>query len=137
MRLSLRIVPSKTDYPRLGVWIFCITWLFGNVALIIGFNGTADVPGLCGFAIACVAWWVGYAMGGTKSLIGKAIGFLVIGIWILGIFGAAVSSFHHYITDLFFWGSTAEVFLLVIAAARSGQYIIRAEKQSAFVGNTK
>ncbi len=53
MRSLVKLIPSKGDHPRLGTWTFCIAWLIGNVALIIGFNGgQGKVPAIRAFVIA-------------------------------------------------------------------------------------
>ncbi len=120
MQSPLRILPSKADYHRLAVPIFCVSWLIGNVALIVGLNGAGGtIPAVCGFTIACVIWWGGYRLGGMKRPIGTAIGFLAIGIWMLNLVGAIVFAFHHYAADPFFWCSTITLFLLIVAMALS------------------
>ena len=118
MRLLERLIPSKRDHPRLGVWTFCIAWLIGNIALAIGFNGgQGEVPAICIFAIACISWWGGYRLGGTKSRVGNTVGFLAIGIWILNFLGALLLYFHYYVTDLFFWASASALLVLIAAIA--------------------
>ncbi len=96
MRSPVTLLPSRRDYPRLGVSIFGVAWLIGNVALIIGFNGgDGEVPGICGFAIACVAWWGGYKLGGMKSRVGIVVGLLGVSMWALNLLGAMLFWFHH------------------------------------------
>jgi hypothetical protein len=116
MRFSPRIRPSKADFPRLRVWIFCITWLVGNIALIIGLNGDrGEVPAAFIFAIACLAWAKAYRLSGAKSLVGNAIGFLAFSIWMLNLGGAFVFDYRHYVPDFFFWTSTVLLLLLIIS----------------------
>lgn len=120
MQVPLGTPPSKADRHRLAVPVFFVAWLIGNIALIIGLNGAGGtIPAVCGFAIACVVWWGGYRLGGAKSRVGTAIGFLGIGIWTLNLLGAIVFMFRHYVADLFFWCSTIALFLLVMALALS------------------
>lgn len=117
MRSLLRILPSKADYPRLAVSMFCIAWLVGSIALIIGLNGDAgEIPAVCIFAIACLMWWGAYKVRGRRGQPGNAIGFLALAIWILNLLGAFVFDFHHYATDLFFWASMVMLLLLIISA---------------------
>lgn len=118
MRLLERVVPSKRNYPRLGVWAFCIAWLIGNAALLIGFNGgQGEAPAICAFVIGCITWWGGYRLGGTKSGVGSAVGFLVLGIWVLSFLGAMVFYYQYYLTDLFFWTSVSALLILITSVA--------------------
>jgi hypothetical protein len=107
------MLPSKADFP---VWLFCVAWLVGSLALIIGLQGdTGEIPAICIFAIACVMWRGAYKLRGRKSQPGNAIGFLALAIWIANLLGAFVFDFHHYVTDFFFWASAATLLLLIIA----------------------
>ena len=118
MRSLSRILPSKADYPQLAVWMFCIAWLVGSIALIIGLNGDAgEIPAICIFAIACFMWWAAYKVRGKRGQSSNAIGFLALAIWIFNLLGAFVFDFHHYATDLFFWASIVMLVLLIISAA--------------------
>jgi hypothetical protein len=118
MRSLVKLIPSKQDYPRLGVWTFCIAWLIGNIALIIGFNGgQGKVPAIFAFVIACITWWGGFWLGGTKGRVGTSVGFLALSIWILNFLGAMALYFHYYVTDLFFWASASALLLLITAIA--------------------
>lgn len=120
MRSFIRLLPSRSDYSRLGVWIFCVAWLIGNIALIIGLNGAGgEIPAVCGFAIACVIWWGGYRLGGTKRRIGTTVGFLAIAIWTLNLLGALIFAFGHYVADFFFWAAAAALLVLISATAFS------------------
>ena len=117
MRSLLSILPSKADYPRLAVWMFCIAWLVGSIALIIGLDGDAgEIPAICIFAVACLMWWGAYKVRGKRGQPGNAIGFLALAIWILNLLGAFVFDFHHYVTDLFSWASIVMLLLLIISA---------------------
>jgi hypothetical protein len=114
MQSLVRLVPSKQDYPRLGIWTFCIAWLIGNVALIVGFNGgQGKVPAMCAFVIACLTWWAGFRLGGTKSRVGNLVGFFALSIWILNFLGAMVLYFRYYIADVFFWVSASALLVLI------------------------
>jgi O-antigen ligase len=118
MRSLLSFLPSKADYPRLAVWMSCIAWLVGSIALIIGLYGDAgEIPAICIFAIACLLWWGAYKVRGKRGQPGNAIGFLALAIWILNLLGAFVFDFHHYVTDVFFWASIVMLLLLIISAA--------------------
>lgn len=114
------MLPSKADYPRLAVGLFCIAWLVGSIALIIGLNGDAgEIPAIVIFAIACVLWWGAYKVRGKRGQPGNAVGFLALAIWILNLLGALVFDSHQYVTDLFFWVSAAMLLLLIISASFS------------------
>lgn len=120
MRLSWKSLPSKTD-PRLPVWVLCMAWLLGTVALIIGLNGDAgEIPAICIFALACLMWRAAYKLRGRKRQPGNSIGFLALAIWIVNLLGAFALDFHHYVNDLFFWASAAALLLLIIATAVFG-----------------
>lgn len=120
MRSLLRFLPSKADYPRLALWMFCTAWLVGSIALIIGLNGDAgEIPAICIFAIACVMWWGAYRVRGKRGQPANAIGFLALAIWILNLLGAFVFDSRQYVTDLFFWASAAMLLLLIISASLS------------------
>jgi hypothetical protein len=120
MQLNLRIFPSKADRPRLGIWIFCLAWLLGNLALIMGLNlNGGELPAACIFAIACAGWWWGYAAGGAKSRIGLAIGLVALALWTLNLLGVAVSGFHFYVTSLFFWCAAGTLLVLIAAVVIS------------------
>jgi len=122
MRSIIKLLPSSADHPRLGVWIFGVAWLIGNMSLIIGSNGgSGELPAGVGFAIACASWWGGYRLGGTKSRVGTAVGWLVIGIWTLNLLGALLSAFSHYVADSFFWASVVMLFLLISAVLISNE----------------
>jgi hypothetical protein len=121
MRSFLRILRSKADHPQRAVWMLCIAWLVGSIALIIGLHGGAgEIPALCLFGIACLLWRGAYKLRGKKRQPGDAIGFLALAIWIVNLLGAFAYDFHHYVTDLFFWASTATLLILITAAALSG-----------------
>jgi|ERR1700730_7477889 len=118
MRSLSSFLPSKADYPRLTVWMSCIAWIVGSIALIIGLYGDAgEIPAMCLFAIACLLWWGAYKVRGKRGQPGNAIGFLALAIWILNLVGAFVFDFHHYVTDIFFWASIVMLLLLIISAA--------------------
>lgn len=121
MRSLSRILPSKAD-PRTAVSVFCVAWLVGSIALIIGLHGDAgEIPAIFVFAIACVMWRGAYKLRGRKSQPADAIGFLALAIWIVNLIGAFVFDFHYYLTDFFFWASTATVLVLIsVTALTSG-----------------
>ena len=120
MRSLVRLVPSKGDYTRLAAWLFCIAWLIGNIALIVGLNGAGgEAPAVCGFAIACGTWWGGYKLGGMKSRIGSVVGLLALAIWTLNLLGAIAFAFHHYVADPFFWSFAVALLILIIGTAVS------------------
>lgn len=113
MEPSMRLLPSNSDYARVAVWIFCGAWLIGNIALIIGLNGSGGEAAAFGmFAIACVAWWKAYRMGGTKNRAAAVIGSVVLGIWSLCVLSALLFAFRHYVADFFFWGVAGLLLLL-------------------------
>ena len=116
MRFFSRALPSKADYPQLALWVFCISWLVGSIALIMGLNGdTGEIPAIFIFAVACVMWRGAYKLRGRKRHPGNAIGFLALAIWVVNLLGAFAFDFHRYVTDIFFWTSTAILLLLIIA----------------------
>lgn len=116
MRFFSRVLPSKADYPQLALWVFCISWLVGSIALIMGLNGdTGEIPAIFIFAVACVMWRGAYKLRGRKRHPGNAIGFLALAIWVVNLLGAFAFDFHRYVTDIFFWTSTAILLLLIIA----------------------
>jgi hypothetical protein len=120
MRSSWKILPTKTD-PRVPVGVFCAAWLLGTVALIIGLNGEpGEIPAIGIFALACVMWRAAYKLRGRKRQPGNAIGFLALAIWLLNLLAALAFDYHHYVTDLFFWASTATLLLLILATALFG-----------------
>jgi hypothetical protein len=120
MRSLVRLLPSRRDYSRLTVWMFCLAWLIGNISLIVGLNGSGgEVPAICGFVIACGTWWGAYRLGGTKTRVGSAVGLLAIGIWSVNLLGAMVFAFHHYVADFFFWAIAIALVVLIIATALS------------------
>jgi hypothetical protein len=114
--VSMRTLPSRSDRPRVGAWMFVIAWFVGNLALIAGFEGARgslqEVLVLCVLAIACAVWWGAYRMskGHNRG------GFIVIALWMLS-FIVPILDFHYYVRDLFFWGSTV---MIVSLAAASG-----------------
>jgi hypothetical protein len=117
MRFFSKVLPSKADYPQLAVWMFCVAWLVGSIALIIGLNGdTGEIPAIFIFAIACVMWRGAYKLRGRKRNPGNAIGFLALAIWIVNLLGAFAFDYHRYVTDLFFWTSAATLLLLILTA---------------------
>lgn len=117
MRSLRRILRSKAD-PRFAVSIFCLAWLVGSIALIIGLHGgTGEIPAICIFVIACVLWRWAYKLRGRRHQPGAAIGLLALAIWIANLLGAFAFDFHHYVADFFFWASTSMILILIIAAA--------------------
>jgi hypothetical protein len=117
MRSLRRILRSKAD-PRFAAAIFCLAWLVGSIALIIGLHGgPGEMPALGIFVIACVLWRWAYRLRGRRRHPGDAIGLLALAIWIANLLGAFAFDFHHYLTDFFFWASTATLLILMIAAA--------------------
>jgi hypothetical protein len=109
------LLPSKADYPQLAVGMFCIAWLLGTIALIVGLNGDAgEIPAIFLFAIACALWRGAYKLRGRKRHPGNAIGFLALAIWVVNLMGAFAFDFHRYLTDLFFWTSVAILLLLIV-----------------------
>ena len=117
MRSLLRFLPKKAD-PQLAVWIFCVAWIVGSIALIVGLHGgTGEIPAVCVFVIACILWRVAYKLRGRKHHPGDAIGLLALAIWIANVLGAFAFDFHHYVADFFFWASTATLLILILAAA--------------------
>lgn len=115
-----RLLPSVKDRSRLGALTFCIAWLIGNIALLIGFNGgKGEIPAIGMFVFACVAWWVGYRLGGSKTRLGSALGFLALAIWILNFLGALVGYFKYYSTDLFFWAAASTLLILIMMVGTS------------------
>jgi O-antigen ligase len=121
MRSFLRVLRSKANHPQRAVWILCIAWLVGSSALIIGLHGGAgEIPAICMFAIACVLWRFAYKLRGKKRHPGDAIGFLALAIWSVNLLGALAFDFHYYLTDFFFWASTATLLILIAAALKSG-----------------
>ena len=84
-----------------------------------GFNGIADVPATCMFAVACGLWWMAYKISRSANGRGITLGFVALGLWMLNSIGALVLDFHHYVADFFFWASTAIFLLLITAVALS------------------
>jgi hypothetical protein len=117
MRFLRQILRSKTD-PRFAVSIFCLAWLVGSIALIIGLHGGAgEIPAMGIFVIACVLWRWAYQLRGKRHHPGDAIGLLALAIWIANLLGAVAFDFHHYVADFFFWASTVTLLILILAAA--------------------
>lgn len=117
MRSLSRILRSKADGPQFVVWILCIAWLVGSIALIIGLQGgAAEIPAICIFAIACVMWRGAYKLRGKKRHPSNAIGFLALAIWMVNLLGAFAFDYHRYVADLFFWASIIMLLLLILAA---------------------
>jgi hypothetical protein len=47
------------------------------------------------------------------------LGFLTLGLWLLNLVGALFFDFRRYVSDLFFWTSTAIFLLLIVLVALS------------------
>jgi len=120
MRTLFRVLRSKAHHPQRAVWVLCIAWLVGSIALIIGLHGgSGEIAAMCLFAIACLLWRGAYKLRGKKHYPSEAIGFLALAIWIVNLLGALAFDFHHYVTDFFFWASTATLMILIITALTS------------------
>ena len=104
---------------KLATLLFLISLVFGNIALIGGFEDEGGIPAACVFAIVCVLWWISYRMSCSANRRGMTLGFVALGLWILNLAGALVSDFHHYVVDHFFWVTTAVLLALVVAIALS------------------
>ena len=117
--MALTVLPPKRDRPRVSLWVFIITWLIGNFALIAGFEGARgfleDAVALSVLAIACSGWWGAYRLSNFRS----RGGFIVIAWWMLGPLGALLE-FHHSVRSAFFWGSTT-LLLSLLALALSAK----------------
>ena len=103
----------------MGVWLFIIAWLLGNVALIGLTNQGEEIVFTCAFAIACGLWWGGLKLGGLSTAVGTSVGFIVLVIWTLGLLSALALSFRSFASDIFFWASSAMVLFLLFTAALS------------------
>lgn len=112
------VFPTGKDRPRLGVWLFAIAWLVGNVALIGLENQGQEMIFMCAFAIACGLWWGGLKLGGLTTGVGTAVGFIVLVIWTLSLISFALS-LRSFASDVFFWASSAMLLVLVVLAAVS------------------
>ena len=119
MQSPIVLFPTGKDRPRLGVWLFIIAWLLGNVALIGLTNQGEEMVFTCAFAIACGLWWGGFKLGSLSTAVGTAVGFIVLVIWTLGLLSALALSFQSFASDIFFWVSSAMVLFLVVLAALS------------------
>src|SRR6266852_8996723 len=90
------LFPAGKDRPRLGVLLFIIAWLLGNVALIGLTNQGEEMVFTCAFAIACGLWWGGFKLGSLSTAVGTAVGFIVLVIWTLGLLSALALSFQSF-----------------------------------------
>ncbi len=119
MQSPIVLFPTGKDRPRLGVLLFIIAWLLGNVALIGLTNQGEEMVFTCAFAIACGLWWGGLKLGGLSTAVGTAVGFIVLVIWTLDLLSALALSFRSFASDIFFWASSAMVLFLLSMAALS------------------
>lgn len=109
----MKILPPREDQPRVAAWMFMLTWLFGGVALIIGFEGgtVAETCAIVIFCFVCALW-----LWAVKLSRGKGDGGLVVvAFWLLSLAIAALSDFHRYLKDVFFWIATAMTCCLIAA----------------------
>ena len=118
MHSLIVVFPTGKDRPRLGVWLFIVAWLLGNVALIGLENQGQEIIFMSAFAIACGLWWGGLKLGGLTSAVGTAVGFIVLVIWTLSLISFALS-LPSFASDMFFWVSSAMLLVLVVLAALS------------------
>ena len=115
----MKLPPVTNAHPNLGILVLFIAWLFGNVTLIAGFDGEQnEVPAAGVFILACVTWWIGYRMGGTKSRLGNAIGWIGLGLWMLNVLGIALALISaHRIADFFLEVAALALVALIVAVA--------------------
>jgi hypothetical protein len=118
MHLPAVILTPKAR-ALLAAFLFLVAWFLGVAAMRGGFNGIADVPATCKFAVACGLWWMAYKISRSANGRGITLGFVALGLWMLNSIGALVLDFHHYVADFFFWASTAIFLLLITAVALS------------------
>ena len=113
--MSMRVLPTKEERPRVSLWIFFIAWLMGNIALVAGFEAAEgfldSAIALCVLAVAGGLWWGAYKFSDFRS----RGGFVVLGLWLLGTL-VPLRDFHYTIRNPFFWGSTALLSSLLVAA---------------------
>ena len=122
--MSLTVLPTKRDRPRVSLWIFVISWLTGNFALIAGFEAAEgflqSTVALGVLAVASSAWWGGYRLSNFRS----RGGFVVIAWWMLGPL-VALLEFQHSIRSPFLWGSTTLLLGLLALALYSKAASVR------------
>ena len=100
----------------MAAWMFVLAWLFGGVALMIGFDGGA-VEETCAILILCLvcALW----LWALKLSWGKGEGGLVVpAFWLIILAIAALGDFHHYVKDVFFWIAAAMTCCLIASFFR-------------------
>jgi hypothetical protein len=109
--------------PRFGAWIFFISFLVGNLSLLLGLNDQGAIAGTIGFGGSCIIWWAGYRLGGTSGRVGTFIGLLALSIWTIDIV-LVIFSFRRYVSTYFLWITSASVAVLmaafVLSEARRG-----------------
>lgn len=114
--MSVSILPTKADRPRLARWIFFIAWFIGASALAGGSHGLEgfleNAFALCVFAIACATWWGAYKVSNFRS----RGGFIVIALWAVGR-TSALFDLRDHIRNPFSWGSAVMLTFLFAAAA--------------------
>jgi hypothetical protein len=98
--------------------LFLIAWLLGVGSMHAGFEIEAEVPATCIFALACGVWWLGYKLSRSANGKGMTVGVVALGLWTLNLTVVLFVDFHHTVTNVFFWASTATFLILIAAIAR-------------------
>jgi hypothetical protein len=109
--------------PWPGILFLVFAWLAGTGALTLGLlrEGT-DYVAISGFLVACVLWYVAYAMLRARGLVVRMLTFALIIFWILSlIFAAAVGRSAVYTRVFFVPSLTAALLLLIFASVRSAR----------------
>jgi hypothetical protein len=114
-----RTVANQSVRAKLARLLFLIALLLGNGALIGGLEAEGGMLAACFFAVACILWWISFRISRSANSRGMTLGVVSLGLWILGLAGALVVAFHHYIVDHFFWACAAILLVLVAAIALS------------------
>jgi hypothetical protein len=111
---------SKARRP-LAIGAFIVSWWIGTASLIGGLEGMGEFWPILTFAAACALWFWAYELRVNKTGSRSSGGFLVIALWMIHLVGAALFSFHHYITDRFFLSSVTLLVFLIVAASLSAR----------------
>lgn len=104
---------------KLATLLFLIALLLGNGALIGGLEKEGGLFSAGASAIACVLWWISYRISRSVNGRGMTLGFVALGLGILGLACPLALDFHHYVVDHVFWATTAILVVLVAAIALS------------------